>query len=232
VIRAVVRKELAVLWLSPLPYAVIAVCSAITGFLYVNQLEGRQQALAQPIFPVVGFLLVIVVPVLTMRTFADEARTGSLDLLLASGARHRPLVIGKWLAAWVTSLAALGPALVLIALVTLWGDPDSGPVLSGFLGLALVAAVVAAIGVLASALTSSQALAALASLFTSLLLWFAASAPGSSGGGALLIRLSLSERLRGFAGGVIDSSDAGFFVVITLACLFVAAAVVTSRADR
>ncbi|MDQ1404311.1 MAG: gliding motility-associated transport system permease protein, partial [Actinomycetota bacterium] len=209
-----------------------AVASSITGFLYVNQLEGRQQALAQPVFPVVGFLLVVLVPVLTMRTFADEARTGTLELLQAAGAPARSLVVGKWLAAWLTALTTVVPALVLVGLVTLWGNPDAGPVFTGVIGLALLAAAACGIGVFVSSLTSSQALAALVALFASLLLWFAAAAPGSTGAGGLLVRLSFSERLRGFAGGVIDSADAGFFVAIVIVTLALATVALGARPER
>ena len=228
VTTAVVRKELAVLWLSPVPYVVAAVFNAVLGLLYVNQLEGRQQALLQPLFPLAGFLLVLVVPVLSMRAFADEARTGALDLLLAVPVRVRPLVVGKWLATWLTALAVLAPSLVFVALVGWWGDPDPGPGVAGYLGLALLAAALCGVGVLASALTDSQPVAAMAALFAAVLLWFA-SAAGATG---VLVRLSLSERLRGFAGGVVDSADAGFFAALSAAALAVAAAAVARRRGR
>lgn len=226
--RAVVRKELAVLWLSPVPYVVAAVFNTVLGLLYVNQLEGRQQALLQPLFPLAGFLLVLVVPVLAMRSLADEARSGSLDLLLAVPVRAWPLVVGKWLATWLTALAVLAPSLVFVALVGWWGDPDPGPGLSGYLGLALLAGALAGLGVLASSLSSSQPVAAMSALFAAVLLWFA-SAAGATG---LLVRLSLSERLRGFAGGVVDSADAGYFVVLAACALAVACSAVSARRLR
>ena len=230
--RAVLRKELAVLWLSPVPYVVAAVFNAVLGLLYVNQLEGRQQALLQPIFPLAGFLLLILIPALTMRAVAEEARTGSLDLLLAMPVRAMPLVVGKWLAAWLTALAVLAPSLLFVLLVSWWGDPDPGPALTGYIGLSLFAGAVTGLGILTSSLTSSQPVAAMTALFAALLLWFSYIGSESLRVGGVLVRLSLSERLRGFAGGVVDSADAGFFVVLAVGCLTVATAAVASRRGR
>jgi ABC-2 type transport system permease protein len=224
------RKELAVLWGSPLPYVMGALFNVVLGILVVNQLEGRDQALLQPLFPVAGFLLVIVVPVLAMRVFAEEARSGSLDVLLAVPVPLGPLVAAKWLAVWLTTLAVLLPSTLFVVLVSLWGDPDMGPVVGGYIGLVLLAAALAGVGVLASSLTSSQGLAAVGALLVALLLWFSSSPDESGGAGGLLVRLSISERLRGFAGGVVDSADAGYFVVILVASL--ALAVVATAARR
>src|SRR4051795_6979033 len=89
-------KDLFVLWTTPLPYVGGAVFHALLGLLYVSQLAERQQALIQPMFPLAGFLLVVVMPILTMRAFADESRSGSLDLLAVAAVPTAVLVTGKW----------------------------------------------------------------------------------------------------------------------------------------
>ena len=221
-IRAVLRKELAVLFASPLPYVVGALFNAVTGLLYVDQLRGREQALLQPLFPLAGFLLLLAVPVLAMRSFAEERRTGSLDLLLAIPVRTRALVAGKWLAAWLTSIVVTAPTAVFAALVFRYGDPDAGPLVSGYVGLLLLTAAVAAIGVLASSLTNSQPVAAMVSLFTVLLLWFSDAGPDSVAIGGALAHFSLSERLRSFSGGAVDSGDVVFLLAVAGGCLVLA----------
>lgn len=230
VTRAILGKDLAVLWASPVPYVGGAALQAVLGILVVDQLQTRSQAVLQPLFPIAGLLLLLLVPLLTMRTFAEEARSGTLDLLLAVPVPARPLVVGKWLAAWGTAVVLLAPALLLAGLVSLWGDPDLGPVASGFLGLALLAGAVSALGTLASTLTSSQPVAATAAAFLALALWFA----GGVGSGArtVLSRLSLSERLRLFASGAVDVGDAAFFAFVSAACLVLAVAVVEARRLR
>lgn len=231
-IRAVVRKDLVALWVGPVPYVVGATFQAAIGLLMVNQLEVRAQAVIQPLFPLAGFLLLLVVPVLTMRTFADESRSGALDLLLAVPVPPGPLVVAKWLASWLTTLAVLAPAASFAVLVALWGDPDRGPALAGFLGLALLASAAVGVGVLTSACTESQPVAAMTALFASVVLWFAHVGGDAVGSGGVFESLSLSERLRLFAGGAIDSGDVVFFVSLTAAALVAATTVIELRRLR
>jgi len=231
-VRTVAGKDLRTLWTSPLPYVAGAVLQAVLGLLVVDQLAARDQAVLQPLFPLAGFLLLLVAPVLTMRSFAEEARTGTLDQLLAVPVAAGPLVAAKWLAAWATALAVLAPAGGFVVLTALWGDPDDGPALGGFLGLALLAAVATAVGVLASACTESQPIAAVAALFAGTVAWFAHVGDPAVGDAGLLARVSLSERLRLFAGGAVDTGDLAFLVAATFAALVVAAAVLDLRRLR
>ena len=83
------------------------------------------------------------------------------------------LVAGKWLAAWLTGVLVLAPAGVAVLVLVLFGSPDFGPIIAGFIGLVLLTGALSGIGLLTSALTSSQPVAAAASLFVGLLLWFA-----------------------------------------------------------
>lgn len=216
---AVLRKELATLWLSPLPYVVGALFHLVIGVLYVEQLEIRGQALFQPVFPIAGFLLVALVPILAMRTLAEEARTGSLDVLLSIPVRARHLALGKWLATGLSAVVVTSPLVVALSMVSAWGDPDPGPAVSGLMGLALFCLALAAVGVAASSVTASQPVAALLAFFLGLLLWFSHVGSESWAGGGLLAHFSLSERLRAFSSGVIDSTDAGLLVVLCVAGL-------------
>lgn len=229
---AVVRKEMTVLWSSPIPYVVGGLLHVTVGLLYVNQLEGRNQAVLQPLFPLMGFLLLALVPLIAMRSFAEEARTGTLDLLLAVPVPARPLVVGKWLACWLTTLVVAAPAGLFVVLLALWAEPDFGPAISGFLGLGLLAGAASAIGVLASSLSSSQAVSATVAFVTGMVLWFSYAGSETASLGGVLVRVSLSERLRSFAGGSIDSADGGYFVVLSVAALVVAAASVGGRRLR
>lgn len=231
-IRAVTGKDLRTLWTSPVPYVVGALLQAALGLLMVDQLAARDQAVVQPLFPLAGFLLLLVVPVVTMRTFAEEARAGTLDQLLAAPVRVGGLVVAKWLASWVTVVALIAPAAVFVALTSLWGDPDDGPVITGFLGLAALAALTTAVGVLASACTESQPIAAMAALFASVVAWFAHVGDPAVGDAGLLAAISLSERLRLFAGGAVDTGDLTFFLAGTVAALVVATTVIDLRRLR
>jgi ABC-2 type transport system permease protein len=231
ILSAVIRKELVSLWTSPLPWVTGAAFQAVLGLLMVDQLALRQQAVVQPLFPIAGLLLVVTVPVLTMRAFAEESRTGSLDLLLLAPVAPAPLVIAKWLAAWVSTLAIVLPALVYAWLAALWGDPDLGPVVAGFAGLALLVAALTAVGVLASSTTASPPVAALGAVMAGLVLWFAGSATGGAGTG-LLATISFSERIRTFAAGAIDTGDVAFLVAVVAGSLVAAGTVLDVRRLR
>jgi ABC-2 type transport system permease protein len=224
--RAVLRKELATLWTSPVPWVAGAALQAVVALLFIDQLQARAQAVVQPLFPIAGLLMVVAVPVLAMRAFAEEQRTGNLDVLLAVPVPTVPLAVGKWLAAWLTAVAILLPSLALAGLTALWGNPDTGPIVSGFLGLALLAGAVSALGVLASAATSSQALAALVTILTGLVLWFVGSATGGSSLARALGPVSLSQRMKTFASGGVDSGDVAFFVGVAIVSVLAAAVVV------
>lgn len=220
--RAILVKELKVLWASPLPWVVGALLHAVLGLLYVNELAARSQAVVQPMVPLAGFLVLALLPVLAMRTFADERRQGTLDVLQAIPVSTAALVVGKWLAVWLTTCAVVAPALATVAVVARFGDPDRGPIIAGFLGLALLAATLAALGVAASSFTSSSPVAAVIAFFVSLLLWFAHVGSATLAAGAAVGRLSVSERLRTFAGGGIDSGDVAAFVAATTVLLVLA----------
>lgn len=232
-IWATVRKELVSLWTSPVPYVVGALVSGAVGVLFVDTLRAREQAVFQPMVPLAGFLILAVAPALSMRTLADESRSGTLDVLLASRASVARLVLAKWIATVVTLVALLLPLSVHAALLLWWGEPDVAPMVTGAIGLLLLAALATAVGVAASSLTSSLPVAAMGSFVALLLAWFIHPSPESASLRTLSARLSLSDRVRGLASGAIDTGGVAFFVTTTVICLLVArAAVARRRADR
>jgi ABC-2 type transport system ATP-binding protein len=225
---AVAGKDLRSLAASPLPWIVGAVFHAVVGLLYVDQLAERRQAVVQPLFPIAGFLVLALASLVTMRSLADEARTGTLELLEAARVRPISLAVGKWLAAWLLTVVLLLPLAVVVAIVAAWGEPDPGVVAGGFVGLVALAGACCGLGVLASSLTTSQPVAAALSFFAAALAWFSAAAPG--GATTVLGRLSFSDRLRSSAAGALDTADLGVFVVVTV--LGVAGAWLVLRARR
>jgi ABC-2 type transport system permease protein len=229
---AIVRKDLAVMWASPIPWVVGALFHAVTGILYTGELTVRGQAVIQPLFPIAGFLLLILVPVVTMRSVAEETRTGTLDLLQAIPVPASALALGKWLAAFITGVLVLAPSTIYVAFLYLYGEPDAGPIASGFAGLVLLVAAITAVGVLTSSITGSQPVAAMTALFGTLILWFAHLGSEAFSAFPLLTYLSLSERLHSFAGGGIDTADVGFFLVLTAACLVLATLALDARRLR
>ena len=229
---ALLKKELKVMWSSPLPYLLGGVMNATLGVLGWSQIAERGQAVFQPLVPIAGFLLLLTAPILASRTFSDEIRTGSLELLLSIPVRRFSLVVGKYLAVLLTMLALAAPIGVFVLLLELYGSPDGGPVVAGLLGLALLAAALSAVGVVASSLTASQPVAAIGGIFAVLLLWFAHTGSDALPAGGFLGAFSISERLRSFAGGLIDLGDVAFFAGLVVAALAIAGVAVESRRWR
>ncbi|HUP86554.1 MAG TPA: Gldg family protein [Acidimicrobiales bacterium] len=225
----VLSKDLRVLWASALPWVVGALLQAVLGLLYVNELTARGQALVQPMVPLAGFLLVALVPILTMRAFAEERRQGTLDLLLAIPASASGLVMGKWLASWATAVAVLAPVFAVVGVLFRIGEPDPGTVVAGAVGLLLLAAMLAGVGTCASACTTSQPVAAVVAFFSTIVLWFAHTGSETLAASGVLVRLSISERLRTFAGGGIDSGDVAFLIATTIVSLLGATVAVRRR---
>jgi ABC-2 type transport system permease protein len=232
VIRAVLRKDLAVTLASPIPWIAGALFHLVLGLLFVSELVARRLALIQPMFPLAGFLLLILVPIVTMRSLAEEARTGTLDLLQAIPVSTAKLVVGKWLAAWATTLLIIATAGAAVVVVSVFGDPDPGPATTGFLGLAMMSAALTGIGVFASSMTKAQPVAAVFGFFIGLILWFAHIGSNVLVTGAVLAHLSISERLRSFAAGVIDTGDIAFLLILTAGSLVLAATAVDARRLR
>lgn len=229
---AIARKDLVTLWTSPTPYVVGALFQSLLGVLVVNQLEVRSQAVLQPMFPIAAFLLLLTVPVLAMRSVAEELSSGSLDLLTVAGVSPLRIAMGKFAATALTTLAVLAPAGSFVVLVTLWGEPEYGPAVSGFVGLVLLAGLVSAAGTFASALTRSQPIAAMATLAAALVLWFAHRGSETVSAGSFLSAISLSERLRAFAGGGVATADVAFFVVATGVFVYLASLAIASQRIR
>jgi ABC-2 type transport system permease protein len=171
------------------------------------------------------------VPVLTMRVFAEERRTDTLELLLTAPVREVWIVLAKFMAslALVCALLACSGAYALV--LALYGEPDWGPVYGGYLALVLLAALLIAIGTLASSLTDNQVVAAAASLGVFLMLWFADSVS------ALLpapldlvaVNLSLIGHFTTFVSGSLFLSDAAYYVTGMLLALFLATRAIADR---
>ncbi len=231
-IRAVVRKELATLWVTPIPYVTGALFHAALGLLAVDAFRSRAQAVFQPVVPIAAFLLLVVVPIFTMRLIAEERRSGTLDVLLAIPVRPLPLIAGKWIAAFASVVVLLVPVSLHAVLLAWWGDPDPGPIVAGMVGLLLLAAAAVAVGILTSSLTASQPVAALTASFALLAAWFLRPSTESVAFRTITARISLNERIRTFAGGGIDLGDVSFLLALTVVPLLVAAAFVFARRGR
>ena len=217
-------KELRALFYSPIAYIVIAVFLGLMGYAFTITLFLSKYATLVHIFFQSAGLLFLIVPIITMRLFAEERKAGTLELLLTAPVRESQVVLAKYLAsmAVVLGMIALTGAYALV--LGIFGTPEWGPIYSGYLGLVLLASTLVSLGLLVSALTSNQVVAAVVTIGVSFLLWtldtLAQMAPTAIE--RALISLSLLARFTPFATGAMYTSDFAFFVSSTLFALFLA----------
>ena len=230
-LRALVGKEIRALFVSPIAYAVAAVFLVLSGYTFAITLIVPKQASLVHIFFQSAMQLVLLVPLLTMRQFAEERRAGTLELLLTSPSPEFHIVLAKFIAVMTVLLAIIALTSAYPLVLAAHGRPDWGPVYSGYLGLALLAGALSAVGLALSALTSSQVVAGVVSLGVFGILWaidsVAALLPAPVDN--WFIGLSLLARFTPFAVGAMYTSDFGFFVMMILLGLFLAVRALARR---
>jgi ABC-2 type transport system permease protein len=228
---ALAAKEVRALFASPIAYAVIAVFLLLSGYTFAVTLLLTRQATLAHIFFQAAMQLVLLVPLVTMRQFAEERRHGTLELLLTAPVHEADIVLAKFAASMLLLLTLVATTLVYALILARFADLDWGPVYGGYLGLVLLAAALVAIGLAISALTSNQIVAAVVSLGVFGLLWaidtWAALLPSPADN--WMLGLSLLARFTPFAVGAMYVSDFGFFLVVILLGLFLAVRALVRR---
>jgi ABC-2 type transport system permease protein len=211
-------KETKALFTSPIAYAVIAVFLLIMGYTFTAKLFLSKQATLIPGFFQAAVLFLLIVPVITMRLFAEERRSGTFELLLTAPVREIEVVLAKYLASLFVVLAMIGLTLPYPITLQMFGNPDWGPVYSGYLGLILLGAALTAVGLAVSAVTANQIVAAIVSLGLFLLMWvmdtLGSLLPDPFD--QLIINLSLLAHFTPFASGALYLTDFGFFLTLIL----------------
>jgi len=254
VVRTTLVRELMSYLFSPVGYVIAILVYLWRGFEVSSLIElfertgvDRDTFATAYVFQLSSvFMMVLVPPILTMRCFAEERRSGSLEVLMTAPVRYWEIVAGKWLAAFVFFVLLWGPTLLILFVLRgpsfLDADLALGPVLSGYLGITLVGAMLLAVGCFTSSLTDNQLLASLSAMvFTAILL----AAPGmlaQSGATAedtggtvqvLAAQVNVWDHLtKWFLRGLIDSGQVVFYVAGTLYFLFLTAVSLEARRWR
>lgn len=234
------KKELKGYFASPIAYGLMVFFAVITGyFAYLStaifvdrsmqsQMSGRSMPMDLNewiIRPVIGNVSVVglfLIPMITMRLFAEEKRTGTIELLTTSPVTDLQVILGKWLAAVLMYAAILGVALLDVALLFAYGTPDLKPLATAFLGLLLQGGALLALGTFISTCTKNQIVAGVATFAVSLLLWVLewVTAFSTSATGKVLSYLSVVSHFESFAKGVLDSKDVIYYLSVIFFGLF------------
>jgi len=228
---ALLGKEERAVFFSPIAYALIAVFLLLMGYTFTSVLFLNKLASLSHIFFQMSALFLLLVPIITMRLVAEERKSGTLEVLLTAPVREIEVVLAKFVASMTLIAAMLALSASYPVVLALYGNPDWGPVYSGYLGLILFAGALLAIGLLISSLTSNQIVAAVISLGLFFLSWMIDSV------GYLLpdpfdtasVSLSLLAHLSPFALGSVFLSDVGFFLSVILVGLFLSVRALARR---
>ena len=224
-------KEEKALFSSPIAYAVMTVFLLLMSYSFTLTLFLSHQPSLVHIFFQMFVLFMLTVPLITMRLLAEERKLRTIEVLLTSPVTELDIVLAKFVASMSLIVILLMLSGSFAVVLAIYGDPDWGPIYSGYLGLLLLGAALVGVGLLASALTANQMIAALVSLSLFLLLWiidsFGYLLPSPFD--ALAVNLSLSVHFKPFAVGSVYLSDVGFFLSVTLLTLFLSVRALARR---
>ena len=228
----VMKRELKAYFTSPVAYFVTVLFLLVSGiFFYFGfmPLYGgfflMDRAELRAFFSALPHILSCIIPAVTMRLFAEEKRSGSIETLMTLPVTETDIVTGKYLASFIGSLIMLAPTLLFIIPAEVYGSPDYGPIVGGFIGAIFLCASFTAIGIFTSAITKNQIVAFLAGIaicvvitMIDFLLIFL-----PSGLSAVLSFISAKSHFTSISRGIIDSRD--FIYFISLTALFFTATV-------
>ena len=235
----VYRKELKAYLVSPIPYVFLIIFTAFMAYMFFWYADGQffvrgKATLEMGFFDLLPWVLVFLVPAISMRLWSEESRTGTLEQLMTLPVRTYSLVLGKFLAAWTLLLAALVLTLPIAITVSSLGDLDWGPVWGGYLGALLYGGALLALGVWISALTGHQIVAFLITLVVGVALIMIQFVGGTSKSGLaeLFDQLSLATHYDSMERGVIDLRDLVYFLSVTGLFLYLNVQTVENRRVR
>ena len=226
-VLAIYRRELASYFNSALASVVLPIFLLLVGVfsLYFSDFLSSGVASMRTVFFWSAMFLALLIPALTMRLFAEEERTGSLELLLTLPVSDYQPVLGKFLAALTLVWIALALTFCYPLTLAFYADLDWGPIIGGYVGLALMGAAYCAIGVATSSFTQNQVLAFLSAMVICLvpyaLGFFLPSLPAAWV--PLMQHISFETHFNSLARGVIDSRDLVFYASVILLALHAAA---------
>ncbi len=233
-IGAIAARELPAYLLSPAGSVVTALFLLITGFLFAFAgFEQGQTASLRPTFEVITWVLLFVCPAVAMRTISEELRSGTFEALMTAPVTEAQVIMGKFLGSAAFLILKLLPTGMYVVALELYGRPDYGELLCGYLGVILAGAAYLAGGILASTLTSSQVVAFLVSVFFWVALVFSTKllpARLDENWAELVRALDPDLRLGNFSIGLLDTSDVVYFLSMT--ALFLTAAVKSLQVRR
>jgi ABC-2 type transport system permease protein len=233
-------KELRGYFASPIAYLLMALFGLIFGFFFYSataffvnaglrsQMTGNEQPMSvneyviAPLLSNASVVGLFLIPLISMRLFAEEKRSGTIELLMTSPLRDWEIIIGKWLGAMAMYLCVLAVSALNVGLLFAWGNPDWRPILTGYLGLILQGGTILALGTFISTTTKNQIIAGAATFSVCLLLWVLSwvTSYNDASWAHAVAYCSILTHFEPFSRGIIDSKDLVFYISAIFLGLF------------
>ena len=247
---ALARKELRSYFASPIGYVIVGLFALLFGYFFYAYLgffvrsseqmmqSGRTPNVNQDMIRGVllnsAVIILFIMPMITMRTYSEEKRSGTIELLLTSPLTDVQIILGKFLGAMGLYAVMLAVTLVYVAILFVLGNPEWKPVVAGYLGLLLMGGCFVSVGLLISSLTKNQIVAGVVTFAVFLLLWVINWIGENSGPTTreIVSYLSITEHFDDFARGVIDTKHVIYYLSFITFGLFLTAKSVDSERWR
>ncbi|HEX2456753.1 MAG TPA: ABC transporter permease subunit [Vicinamibacterales bacterium] len=251
-ILAIAGKELRSYFASPMGYIIIGLFALLFGWFYYVYLhvfvEQSQRMMAmggggnvnvneqmiRGVLQNAAVIILFVMPMITMRTYSEEKRSGTIELLLTSPLTDTEIILGKFLGAMALYAAMLLVTMIDIAILFKLGNPEWRPIAAGYLGLLLMGGCFIAVGLLISSLTKNQIVAGFMTFAVFLMLWVINWLADSAGptGRAVLSFLSITDHFDDFTKGIIDTKHVIYYLSFITFGLFLTSKSVDSERWR
>ena len=244
-ILAIAQKELRSYFVSPIAYVVVGLFAVLFGYFFVASLtilvRFSQQAgmfqgggppaininefMIRPLLSNTAIILLFFLPFLTARAYAEEKRSGTIELLLTSPLSDLQIILGKFLGVFTLFLLMLSVTAIHMGILFWYGEPELGPLLSGYLGLILMGGSFISVGLLVSSATRNQVVAGVVSFSILLLFWVVSWMADSVGPTTQIILsyLSILEHFDEFSNGVVDTAHVAYYLSFIAFGLFLTA---------
>ena len=248
---AIAQREVSAYFSSPIAYVLIGFFAILFGwFFYVPLAYFEQQSMQAGMNPgqalnvnqmLVGptlmnttVIMLFFFPLITMRTYAEEKRSGTMELLLTSPVTDLQIILGKFIGGMLLYIAMIALTVVHLAILFYFSDPEWKPVVTAYLGLILMAGCFLSLGMFISSLTKNQIVAAMATFSVFLMLWVINWISQFTGPTTqtVLNYLSLTDHLDDFVKGIIDTKHVIYYLSFTAFGLFLTAKAVDSERWR
>ncbi len=240
-VYSIFKRDLKGYFSSPIAYVVIGLFLIVTGIFFYLLLSSflqysyavmmqRQGQVAvnvnlmmiRPFLLNMSVIVLFVIPMITMRSFSEEKKSGTMELLLTSPLTNWQIILGKFFATYLLYFTMVGVTFLFMVFLLIWGKPAFWPIVMGYLGILLMGAALVALGNFISSLTENQIVAAVGTFGATMLLWVIGFAGDFTGKilGELFKYLSIVNHFEDFSKGVFDTGHFVYYLSLAFLMLF------------